>query len=151
MFGALIALIFLLSFISLGEKQINLSSLFNASEMPSPGDWIKENQIKVYKDRVVLEIDNPAWANFTDTNSMDPFLDEDSNTIEIKPEAPEQVNPGDIISYQTGEGIIIHRVVERGEDKEGLYYLVKGDNNSSQDPFKVRFKDIKGVVVAVIY
>jgi len=85
---------------------------------------------------------------------MDPLLDEDSHAIEISPATPEQINVGDIISYQTEMGVIIRRVVEnRGdeEDGEGIYYIVKGDNNKFHDPFKVRFADVVGVVVAIIY
>jgi len=91
---------------------------------------------------------------------MDPLLDEDSHAIEISPATPEQINVGDIISYQTEMGVIIRRVVENrgdeedgenGEDGEGIYYIVKGDNNKFHDPFKVRFADVVGVVVAIIY
>lgn len=141
---------FLLVFLSLGQKQIP-ASFFHSPEIYSPSDWIKESQIKVYPDRVIIKIDRPAWASFTDTNSMDHFLDEYSNAIEIQPSSPEQIRPGDIISYQTKYGIIIHRVIETGKDQQGAYYLVKGDNNSFPDPFKVRFEDVKGVLVAIIY
>ena len=143
-------MILFFSLISLGEKQIP-TSFFSSPEISSPGNWIKENQIKVYSNKVIIELEKPSWASFTDTNSMDPFLDETANAIEIKPKSPEDINPGDIISYQTGYGTIIHRVTERGEDEKGIYYLVKGDNNKLRAPFKVRFNDIKGVLVAIIY
>lgn len=142
--------ILLFSLISLGEKQIP-ASFFRSPEISSPSDWIKENQIKVYSNKVIIELEKPTWASFTNTNSMDPFLDETANAIEIKPNSPEQINSGDVISYQTEYGVIIHRVIEKGEDKKGTYFLVKGDNNTFNDPFKVRFNDIKGVLVAIIY
>lgn len=138
------------SFFSLGEKHLP-ASFFSSPELSSPGDWIKESQIMVYPDKVILNLKDPSWASFTNTNSMDPFFDETANALEIKPSSSDQINPGDIISYQTAYGLIIHRVIEKGEDEKGAYYLVKGDNNSFQDPFKVRFEDIKGVVVAIIY
>jgi len=143
-------LILFLAFLSLGEKHIPVS-FFSSQEIQSPSDWINEKQIKVYQNKVILDLKNPSWASFTDTNSMDPFLDENSNAIEIKPSSPEQINPGDIISYKTKYGIVVHRVIEKGEDEKGIYYLVKGDNNQFRDPFKVRFSDIKGVIVAIIY
>ncbi|MBI2146640.1 signal peptidase I, partial [Candidatus Woesearchaeota archaeon] len=43
------------------------------------------------------------------------------------------------------------RVIEKGVDDDGVYYLVKGDNNRFADPLKVRYADVVGVVVAVIY
>jgi hypothetical protein len=149
------ALVFLLivfstMIVSLTDKQIPASFL-GTKEISSPSDWIKEDQIKVYEDKVVLEINNTIWASFTNTNSMDPFLDEDSHALEIIPENENDINIGDIISYQTAYGVVIHRVIEKDVDEKGMYYLVKGDNNLFKDPFKVRFDEIKGVVVAIIY
>ncbi|MEW5896408.1 MAG: signal peptidase I [Nanoarchaeota archaeon] len=136
--------------VSLGEARIS-AALIGGKELQSPGDWIKEEQIKVYKDRVVIDINDASWAGFTDTNSMDPFIDKNTNAIEISPKDPQSINVGDVISYQTEKGVIIHRVIDKGRDKLGVYYLVKGDNNNFSDPFKVRFENVKGVVVAVIY
>ncbi len=139
-----------LAVISFSDKQIP-ASFFGGQEIYSPGDWIKEEQIKVYKDRIILDIKNASWSGFTDTNSMDPFIDKESNAIEIMPQGPEAINVGDVISYQTSYGILIHRVIEKGKDSKGTYYTVKGDNNRFKDPFKIRFPQVKGVVVAVIY
>jgi len=129
----------------------NPEILISAPERSSPSDWIKEEQIKVYQDKIILNIQNANWSKFTNTNSMDPFLDEDANAIEILPENPQDIKVGDIISYNTVFGILIHRVIEVGEDEAGLYYLVKGDNNIFRDPFKVRYEDLQGVLVAIIY
>ncbi len=122
-----------------------------AQERPSPGDWIKEEQIKVYSDKVILNVPNTIWATFTNTNSMDPFFDETAHAIETIPSNPLSINEGDIISFNSPSGVLIHRVVSRNNDELGIYYTVKGDNSSVEDPFKVRFDDIQGVVVAVIY
>lgn len=133
---------------SLADTQGNI---FTAPERSSPGDWIKEEQIKVYDSRIILEIENANWSQFTNTNSMDPFLDEDANAIEIVPKDPSDIQQGDIISYHTVFGVLIHRVIKVGEDDDGIYYLVQGDNNSFRDPFKIRFEDVEGVLVAIIY
>lgn len=136
--------------ISLGEARLSAAFL-GGKELQSPGDWVKEEQIKVYRDQVIINVNGASWAGFTDTNSMDPFIDENANAIEISPDNPQSINAGDVISYQTEKGVIIHRVLSKGEDELGVYYLVKGDNNNFGDPFKVRFENVKGVVVAVIY
>ncbi len=146
--AALLGLLFL-SFIRASE-QIPFA-ITKGAERSSPGDWIKEDQIKVYGNRVVIDIDNPVWVEFADTNSMDPLFDAESHAIEIAPKRPEDIHAGDVISYGTPFGTVVHRVVEVGRDGKGIYYLVQGDNNGAADPFKVRFKDVKGVVVAVIY
>jgi len=120
-------------------------------EQNSPGDHISENQIKVYSDRIELDIQDAVWSTFTDTNSMDPFLDEGANGIEITPQSEDDIQVGDIISYQLDESIIIHRVINISEDKNGTFYTVKGDNNPYQDPDKVRFSQILGILVGIIY
>lgn len=146
----LLLVLFSIAVISLKGKHIP-ASFFGGKELSSPSDWVKEEQIRVYENGIILDVKNASWANFTDTNSMDPLIDEQVNAIEILPEDADQINAGDIISYKTKYGIIIHRVIEKGEDEEGIYYIVKGDNNRLRDPFKVRFEDVKGVVVAIVY
>jgi len=150
-FVSLLVIIFIsLGVFSLADRQIP-ATFFGSHEISSPSDWIQENQIQVYPNQIILNIDNATWASFTDTNSMDPFLDAESNAIEIKPSSAEQINVGDVISYRTSYATIIHRVIEKGTDEQGLYFIVKGDNNKLKDPQKVRFEEIKGVVVAIIY
>jgi len=140
-----------------GSNDPKLENPFNnlidriSGERASPADHIKEDQIHVYGDKVVIEIDNPRWARFTDTNSMDPLIDEDSNAIQIIPESEDQIHVGDIISYESGEGIIIHRVIEIGEDDQGKYYITKGDNTNREDPGKIRFEKIRFITVGIIY
>lgn len=145
LFGAVLLIIFSIMVFSFSD------SLLASPERSSPGDWIKEEDIAVRNNQVIFKVLNPTWAKFTDTNSMDPFIDETSHAIEIIPDTPDKINVGDVISYQTSYGIIIHRVIDKGEDEKGIYFIVQGDNLQLRDPFKVRFPDIQGVVVAVIY
>ena len=145
-----ILLVLSLTVISLSDKQIP-AAFFGGHELVSPSNWIAEQQIKVYQDKIIIDVKDAIWAGFTNTNSMDPLIDENSHAVEIMPSGPEKIKVGDIISYQTEMGVIIHRVIEVGEDEQGIYYLLKGDNNKFRDPFKVRFSDVKGVVVAIIY
>lgn len=128
-------------------------SSVNNKEKPSPFDWIKQDQITVYSDRVIIRLDNPEWAMYTDTNSMDPVIDSDSNTIQLIPSSEKNIHVGDIVAYESKykPGIITHRVVEIGSDALGWYAKLKGDNNDSPDPGKIRFEQIRRVVVAVIY
>ncbi len=130
-----------------------LSPLRSAPEQDSPNDWIKEEQIKVYNDRVIIEIENPEWASFTNTNSMDPVIDETAHAIQTVPKSAQDINVGDIISYKSdyAEGIIIHRVIKIGGDEDGWYCIARGDNNPTQDPGKIRFNQITRVLVAIIY
>ena len=122
-------------------------------EKASPHDRVKMEDIKVYNDQVVLSISNPEWAYYVDTNSMDPVIDSDANTIQIVPKTKEEIHVGDIVAYESDfhEGIITHRVVEISSDSDGWYAVLKGDNNDRADPGRVRFSQIRRIVVAVIY
>jgi len=131
---------------------VNLEMPFSGSpEVISPHDRIKESQILVYDDRVVLQVGNAYLAGYADTNSMDPLLDDMSNGLEVMPQSEDDIYVGDVIVYETDIGLIVHRVVEIGSDEEGKYFILKGDNNTSKDPYKVRFGQIKYVLVGVLY
>ncbi|MCA9477958.1 MAG: signal peptidase I [Nanoarchaeota archaeon] len=120
-------------------------------DVASPSDHITEDQIRVYDDKVIINVEGAQWANFADTNSMDPFLDAGSNALQLVPTSPEDIKVGDIITYKYGDERIIHRVVYIGEDEKGIYYIVKGDNNPTSDPGKVRFDQIDRVLFGIIY
>jgi hypothetical protein len=124
-----------------------------AVERVSPCDHIKERQILVTEKGVNIDLDGAEWATFTDTNSMDPVIDAGANAIEFVPSSEADICVGDIVSYDSdyAEGTIIHRVVETGYDSDGWYATFKGDNLAYRDPEKVRFSQIKRVVVAIIY
>jgi signal peptidase I len=123
----------------------------NERERISPANHVAEKNIEVYSDRVVIKLDNPKWASFADTNSMDPIFDAGNHAIQVVPRSPDDIAVGDIISYQYNGKIIIHRVIEKNIDGDGWYFIAKGDNNPEPDPLKVRFEDVTRVVVAVIY
>jgi c-di-AMP phosphodiesterase-like protein len=122
-------------------------------DIPSPYDWIKEEQIKVYNDQIIIKLKDAKWATFTNTKSMDPVIDRKSNAIEIVPKSEEDIHVGDIVSYKSRyiQGVVIHRVIKKEKDKYGTYFIMKGDNNPYSDPEKVRFNQIKRVLVIIIY
>ncbi|PIN72588.1 hypothetical protein COV21_01685 [Candidatus Woesearchaeota archaeon CG10_big_fil_rev_8_21_14_0_10_45_5] len=135
-------------------KQGILDSVFKQPAVRAcPADRVSENQIYVTGDKVILAIRNAEWASFTPTHSMEPVLNENSNAIEVAPENESDIKIGDIISYESeyADGMIIHRVVRIGYDEQGWYCTAKGDNNPSEDPGKIRFSQVRSVVVAIIY
>jgi signal peptidase I len=121
------------------------------AERASPQDWISQSDILVYNDRVEINLEGAKWATFADTNSMDPFLDEGANAIQVTPKRPEDLAIGDIITYDYNGRKIIHRIVDIQQDSLGYKFTVKGDNNAAPDPVDVRFEDIERVLVAIIY
>lgn len=122
-------------------------------EKPSPIDRIMDKQILVYNSMVVLNVSGVEWTKYTDTNSMDPLLDDTANGLEIRPETEKDITIGDVIVYEPTwtHGLLTHRIISIGEDEQGTYYIVKGDNSEAADPEKVRFNQISGVLVGVLY
>lgn len=130
-------------------------SAVGARERASPADRFQLSDIHVTNSRVVIDsLPGRVFetAIFTDTNSMDPLIDDGAQAIQIVPLSHDEIKVGDVISYDSGRfGIIIHRVIQIGNDEQGWYATVKGDNNPSPDPVKVRFPMIRRVLVGVLY
>lgn len=124
--------------------------LSNSESVDSPSDRIMEGDIHVFSDRAVIDQENLIWAKIKDTHSMEPVLNAGSISLELPPVASD-IKVGDIISFQEGNRVIIHRVILIGQDPEGLFFVTKGDNNPEPDPYKVRFDSIKGIVVGILY
>ena len=152
-----LVLIFALGFLS--AYFLNYSLVAGGLEKPfgfsfnsgiAPANWIQEGDIAITPDSVIINVRGASMSRYADSGSMVPTLDKDANGIRIIPKSEEQVNVGDIITYQLGEDLIVHRIIEKGNDSEGVYFVPKGDNNDFSDG-KIRFKDIKYVTIALIY
>jgi signal peptidase I len=81
---------------------------------------------------------------------MLPTLGEGVNGISVAPKSPDEIDVGDIVSFRRNDQIIVHRVVEKGVDAEGLYFVTKGDNSRADDG-KVRFDEIERVLIGIVY
>ena len=130
----------------------------NLSYNSAPFDFIKENQIEVYNDRIIIRIENASIGSYAPTGSMRPILDKDSNGIRIVPKSENDIHIGDIISFENSSlektseksELIIHRVIEKGIDEDGVYFITKGDNNNINDG-KIRFNQIKYLTIGMIW
>lgn len=124
-----------------------------SEELLGPKDRIKETQIRITDKKVVLDIPNVYWGYMLDSNSMDPLLDEGTTILTIKPKLEEDILIGDIIVFNVNftEHNIVHRVINITKDENGIFFITKGDNNPSEDPLKVRLKNIIAVVVGILY
>lgn len=139
---------FFLVYFQLGGLENPFSSANTSIKAPS--DWIPEENIHVYKDKIVIDIPESSMSRYADTGSMKPVFDKGANGIRIVPSSEAQIHVGDIITFERDGIFIVHRVIEIGEDNEGKYFITRGDNNSENDG-KVRFTDVKYVTVAVVY
>lgn len=122
-------------------------------EVAIPADRIEESQIKVGEDSVVINIPNAIIGKFDDTNSMSPVIDKGANAILILPQTQADIQVGDIIAYHSEEaqGYVAHRAVQISADDQGWYAIARGDNADSTDPGRIRFDQIKYVVVGILY
>ena len=138
---------------SLLQEAAAFNPFASVTPRASPADRIPERAIIVARDRVTIDLANAQWATFTDTHSMEPVITAGANAIEVVPESADDIQVGDIVSYRStyADGTIIHRVVYKGQDEDGTYFIMKGDNLPTSDPGRVRFEQIERVVVAIVY
>lgn len=141
----------LLSFYLVYGAENPFSDNFNFSTAnKAPHDYVKENQIEIFQDKVIIYINGASISRYAATGSMKPTFDENSNGIRIVPNTEEDIQIGDIVTYLSGENFIVHRVINKGADNEGVYFIAKGDNNTVSDG-KIRFKDIQYITIGVIF
>ena len=131
------------------EKPLGIDILSYKNNV-APSDFIKESQIQVYEDKIVINLNGSSLSRYADTGSMKPILDENSNGIRIMPENENQINVGDIITFKQGSDLIVHRVIEKGFDSQGTYFITKGDNNSISDG-KIRFSQIRYKTIGILW
>ncbi len=122
----------------------------NVTNVTSPQNRINEDQIVIFSDRIIIKLDDASLSKYAATGSMKPVLDKGANGIRIKPNSVDEIHRGDIITYTFNGKLIVHRVIDKGVDTKGIYFITKGDNNEFSDK-KIRFEDIKYVTVGVLY
>jgi len=146
----IVLFILLVSALMYGSN-VRYAFAMDAELVDSPSDHISIDDLKVFSDKAVIDKENLRWARILDTHSMEPVLNKDSVSLELVPSSVSDIEVGDIISFSSEDMVIIHRVVLIGEDNLGWYAVTKGDNVNDPDPYKVRFSDVKGVVVGILY
>ncbi len=81
------------------------------------------------------------------SGSMEPTVPVGS-IIYVKEAEPSSIKKGDIIAFQSGESIVMHRVVDN-KIVEGTF-TTKGDANPSEDMNEVPYANLIGIVVTPI-
>ncbi|MFH0868315.1 MAG: signal peptidase I [Candidatus Woesearchaeota archaeon] len=134
-------------------EQIVIAEKPTGEEKASPVDRIEDSDVNVNSNSVRIDIRNAKWRKYIDSNSMDPLIDEGTTTIEIKPKDANEIKIGDIIAYDVDgyDYAFVHRVVGIKNDRDGVYFVTKGDNYYKEDPDKVRFSQVEGIVVGILY
>ena len=81
---------------------------------------------------------------------MVPVFGVGANGVGIKPKSEDELHVGDVITFRQGDILIVHRIIEKGIDKEGWFFITRGDNNNIADE-KIRFSQVESVLVALFY
>jgi hypothetical protein len=132
-----------------GDLEVPFSA-FSGKNINTPSDFVQRDDIQIFADKIVINIDGASISSYAETGSMKPVLDHNSNGIRIAPSSEEKINVGDIVSFRRGNSLIVHRVIEKGIDNEGIYFITKGDNNPFNDG-KVRFDEIEFITIGILY
>lgn len=155
-FGAFVlgfvACVFIVYFFSFSNLEVPFATGFVVSDYleKAPGDHLNEEDIVVFRDKVCLKVEGVSLSNYADSGSMLPILDKGANGLRVVPKSEDDVSVGDIVSFRIGGVLVVHRVVEKGIDDNGTYFIVKGDANLIGDG-KIRFKDIEYITIGIIY
>jgi len=116
----------------------------------APSNYLLEEHIEVYDDRIVIYVNGSSLSHYADSGSMKPLLDSGSNGIRVQVTSADEINVGDIISFRQEDLLIVHRVIEKGVDEAGTYFITKGDNNMLSDG-KIRFESIEYKTIGVLW
>ncbi|MBI4153947.1 signal peptidase I [Candidatus Woesearchaeota archaeon] len=142
-------IVFLLVAIALST----IYALGSDQELSNPTPYVSDDFLELTSSSLIVNLSEMKLVQYADTGSMEPVLFAGATGIEVPVHSPEELHVGDIVSYEAGwiGGLVTHRIVEIGENEGGLYYVLKGDTNSAEDPEWVRFNQVKYRLVGVLY
>lgn len=135
-------------------SRMRLKLIISAEELPSPKPRMlhRFGYNKIYS---LAKGMSPTITitGVTNTNSMEPVIDAGHIAlIEDKPNIQDLV-VGDIVLFYRRldkNPRVLHRIVLIGNDSKGWYCETRGDNTVWLDG-KIRYQDILGICVAIIY
>ena len=80
------------------------------------------------------------------TGSMSPVFEAGSYII-VKEKSVEDIKVGDILTYEAGEAVLTHRVVEVIKEGSDYSFITQGDANNTPDKNPVTHDEILGTAV----
>lgn len=92
----------------------------------------------------------PIYPSVIATGSMEPEIKPGDVILVEKIKDIEGIHAlktGDVIQFKKDSILISHRIIDIIEEKEGIRFKTKGDNNSGEDEDLVKPENIKGKVV----
>jgi signal peptidase len=93
----------------------------------------------------------PIYPSVIATGSMEPMIMPGDVILVRKVKDISEVQVGDVIQFRRDSILISHRILEIKEnDKTGISYRTKGDNNNGPDRELVKPEDIRGEIIRVV-
>jgi uncharacterized protein YfaT (DUF1175 family) len=111
---------------------------------------VNTSEIQLEPERLIININNLSLSRYGNTSSMNPWITENAKGITIVPKSAAEIKVGDVVTYEQDDILIVHRVILLGQDKEGWYCVMKGDSTVKDDG-KIRFSQIKSILVGILY
>jgi len=116
---------------------------------------IPRDNLFFYPDKATITLEKYSWIYFneSDTDSMYPTITKNSYALGLPVNETSAINIGDIIYFKIPQvqQSYVHRVVDKGVDELGEFFITKGDNNNLRDNVKLRRNNIAYVIAAIIY
>ena len=139
-------------FLHASRRRLTLT--ISGQELPSPKPRMlhRAGYNKIYSLAKALD-KRMTITGVTDTNSMEPVIDHGHLALITDKPRKEYLVVGDILLFYRrldNSPRVLHRIIEIGDDEEGWYCITRGDNTVWIDG-KIRYKDILGICVGVIY
>lgn len=119
--------------------------------VPTPADRIGEQQLKITSSDVTIKLSNAVIGRIEATGSMLPTLNQDSTALMIPPKSDNDIREGDIVVYESEDGLIVHRILRVSKDEKGWFATAKGDNAPEADKEKIRREQIRYIVIGILY
>lgn len=88
-------------------------------------------------------------AYIVTTDSMQPSINAGDIVI-VKNGKKDKIRQGDVITFNQNDEVITHRVIKNITEESNVEYITKGDNNNTEDTFKVKYDDVIGKVIITI-
>ena len=126
------------------------SSSLTGNVISTPTGNIQNNNITVYSDRIVIRVSNATISNYENTGSMTPLIGSSAHGIRIVPQSEDEINIGDLVSFNMSGKMIIHRVIFKSQDSQGVFFITRGDATQIEDP-PIRFSDIQYKTIGILY
>jgi hypothetical protein len=152
--GVNIAIIFVIGFLLgslLSTIDLSQASSLKAKEIPSPQIRIGTDSIAFLPDKVIINKPGIMGSTYTNTNSMDPILDQGMTGLSYPVNKDTELYEGDIITYDINGRLYTHTIKYILQNNNEKIYIVSGTTSNFLLNSKVPHNKVLYVKVGNIF